>query len=342
MATATTTHKPSPERIFNTLNAFHQTTVLKTAIELDVFTAIEEGAENAKSIAAKVNASERGVRILCDFLVIHGFLNKAEGKYQLTEESGIFLHKRSPAYLGTIIGFIAKDWEKSNFVKLTEVVKRGGSITADGDNTKPNDEAWVPFARSMGPMMAPAAKFIAETVVSESGKPIKVLDIAAGHGMFGVTIAKRHTNAQVTAVDWPAVLEVAKENAEKHGVGGRHSVRPGSAFETDLGKDYDYVLLTNIFHHFDMPTCEKLMKLVLGALKPGGKAITLEFVPNDDRVSPPTPAAFSLIMLVNTHDGDAYTLAEYNSMFANAGFGKTTAQAVPGMPQTVLVSEKAG
>ncbi len=94
MATTTTAHKPSPERIFNTLNAFHQTTALKTAIELDVFTAIAEGAQDAKSIAAKVNAAERGVRILCDFLVIHGFLNKTEGKYQLTEESAIFLSKR--------------------------------------------------------------------------------------------------------------------------------------------------------------------------------------------------------------------------------------------------------
>ncbi len=83
--------------------------------------------------------------------------------------------------------------------------------------------------------------------------------------------------------------------------------------KTDLGSDYDYVLLTNIFHHFDKPTCEILMKRVHGALKPGGKAITLEFVPDEGRVSPPTAAAFSLIMLVNTHDGDAYTFAEYNS-----------------------------
>jgi ubiquinone/menaquinone biosynthesis C-methylase UbiE len=342
MATPTAAQKVSPERIFTTLNAYQQTACLKAAIELDIFTTIADGAQDAKTISEKLQASERGVRILCDFLVIHGYLLKEQGKYQLPEESAVFLSKRSPAYLGTMIGFIAKDWEKSNFVKITEVVKRRGSITADGDNTKPNDEAWVPFARSMGPMMAPAAKFIAEKMVPESGKPINVLDIAAGHGMFGVTIAKQHANAQITAVDWPAVLEVAKENAEKHGVASRYSVRPGSAFETDLGNDYDYVLLTNIFHHFDMPTCEKLMKRVLGALKPGGKAITLEFVPNDDRVSPPTPAAFSLIMLVNTNDGDAYTLAEYNSMFANAGFVKTTAQNVPGMPQTVLVSEKAG
>jgi len=169
---------------------------------------------------------------------------------------------------------------------------------------------------------------------------MKVLDVAAGHGIFGVTIAKENANAQITAIDWPAVLEVAKENAAKQGVAGRYSVRAGSAFEIDLGADYDFVLLTNILHHFDVATSETLMRRVHGALKPGGKAITLEFVPNEDRVSPPVAAGFSLVMLSNTAAGDAYTFAEYEAMFKNAGFGKTTMHGMPGMPESVLVSEK--
>jgi hypothetical protein len=100
------------------------------------------------------------------------------------------------------------------------------------------------------------------------------------------------------------------------------------------------VLLTNIFHHFDMPTCEKLMRRVHGALKPGGRAITLEFVPNEDRVTPPTAAAFSLIMLAGTDAGDAYTFSEYEKMFQNVGFVMTTLHPVPDMPQQVLLSEK--
>jgi 2-polyprenyl-3-methyl-5-hydroxy-6-metoxy-1,4-benzoquinol methylase len=342
MATPSTSHRLSPERIFNSLNAFQQTAALKTAIELDLFTAIADGAQDAKAIAGKVQASERGVRILCDYLVIHRFLQKAQGKYSLPEESAFFLSKHSPAYLGTIIGFISHDWHSNNFSKLTDVVRRGGTVNTTGDNSKPNDEAWVAFARSMGPMMAPAAKFIADLVGVPGEKPFTVLDIAAGHGMFGVTIAKQHANAQITAVDWPAVLAVAKENAATHGVADRYSVRAGSAFETELGSNYDYVLLTNILHHFDISTCETLIKRTHAALKPGGKVVTLEFVPNEDRVSPSTAASFSLVMLANTDVGDAYTFAEYNSMFANAGFAKTTAYPLSNMPETVLVSEKAG
>ena len=118
--------------------------------------------------------------------------------------------------------------------------------------------------------------------------------------------------------------------------------RPGSAFDIEPGDGHDYVLQTNIFHHFDAPTCEKLMRRVHAALKSGGKAITLEFVPNEDRVSPPMAAAFSMVMLASTDSGDAYTFAQYEKMFGNAGFAKTALHPIPNLPQQVVVSEKQG
>src|SRR5207245_8985260 len=170
---------------------------------------------------------------------------------------------------------------------------------------------WVTRARAVAPLTTVSAGFIADVAWAKEGKPCKVLDIAAGHGMFGITIAKQNPNAHITAADWAPVLAVARENAVAAGVADRVAFRPGSAFEADLGEGYDIVLLTKIFHHFDMETCEKLMSRVHAALKPGGKAITLEFVPNEDGVSPPTAAAFSLIMLAGTDAGDAYTFSQY-------------------------------
>jgi ubiquinone/menaquinone biosynthesis C-methylase UbiE len=280
------------------------------------------------------------VRILCDYMTIQGFLSKEQGRYGLTQESAIFLDRRSPACLASMTGFLGTARTRSIMESFTESVRKGGSVWSEGDNTKPNDEFWVAFARSMAPLTKPSSEFIAGLLRAEESKPMKVLDIAAGHGMYGITVARKNPKAEIVAVDWPAVLQVARENAQKFGVADRFNVREGSAFETDLGNGYDYVLLTNIFHHFDMATCEKLMQRVHAALKPGGKAITLEFVPNEDRVTPPTAAAFSLIMLANTESGDAYTLAEYEKMFRNTGFAKTTLHPVPDMPQQVLVSEK--
>lgn len=340
MATFTPASKPTPERIFNTMVAFQETEALKAAIELDIFTTIADGENTAGSLASKIGASERGVRILCDFLTIREFLTKKGNEYSLTQESALFLNRRSPAYLATMINFLASPWSRENFGALADAVRKGGTASATGDHTKAHEEIWVSFARSMAPLTIPSAEFIAGLAGAAQGKPCKVLDIAAGHGMYGITVAKRNPNAQVVAVDWPAVLEVAKENAAKSGVAGRFATRPGSAFETDFGDGYDFVLLTNILHHFDIPTCEKLMRRVHAALKPGGKAITLEFVPNEDRVTPPMAAAFSLVMLAGTDAGDAYTFAQYEKMFRNAGFAKTTLHPVPEMPQQVLLSEK--
>lgn len=338
MATPSSTNHPNPERIFSLLNAFQQTAVLKSAIELDIFSTIGAGRTTAAQIAEKSNASERGIRILCDFLAIMGLLAKADGRYSLTQESAFFLDRKSPACLNSVIGFLSAPWHKKNIEALTAAVRKGGSVGMEGDNTKPQDEVWVSFAKSMAPLTIPAANFIAQLVGAPEGQPMKVLDIAAGHGNYGITIARKNPNAQIVAVDWPAVLTVALENAQAAGVSDRYTARAGSAFETELGDGYDFVLLTNIFHHFDPPTCEKLMLRVHSALKPDGKAITLEFVPNEDRVTPPVPAAFSLNMLVGTEAGDAYTLAEYDKMFRNAGFGKTVLQQVPNSPQQVMIT----
>ena len=341
MATPTA-GRPSPERIFNIFTAFQNTAALKAGIALDVFTAIGEGANTPALVSKKCYAAERGVRILCDYLTIMGLLTKEQGRYALTQESAVFLDRKSPACLASMTGFLAGPWHQRNFELLAEAVRKGGTAGGEGDNTKPKDEVWVAFAKSMAPLTIPPAAFIAQLIGAPEGKACKVLDIAAGHGMYGITIAKQNPQAQIVAVDWPAVLEVAKENAQIAGVANRYTTQPGSAFDANFGEGYDYVLLTNIFHHFDQPTCEKLMRRVLAALKPGGKAITLEFVPNDDRVTPPTAAAFSLVMLASTDAGEAYTFAEYEKMFRNAGFAKSALHPIPDMPQQVIVSEKAG
>jgi ubiquinone/menaquinone biosynthesis C-methylase UbiE len=339
MATQTAS-RPTPEHIFNTLTAYQQSAALKAAIELDLFTKIGEGIDQPAALAKAIGAAERGVRILSDYLSIHGFLKKENGRYTLTPESAMFLDKRSPAWMGSIAGFLTLEEHHRNFSLLADAVRKGGCASLSGDNRKPHDEFWVRFAESMAPLTFPAAMFIAQLLEAPSGKPMNVLDIAAGHGMYGITIAKHNPNAHVTAVDWPNVLEVAKKHAQQAGVEKQYATRPGSAFEGDLGEGYDYVLLTNILHHFDAPTCEKLLRRVHAALKPRGKVVVLEFVPNEDRVTPPTAAGFSLIMLANTDAGDAYTFAEHSQMLKNAGFVKASLHPLQEMPQHVVLAEK--
>ena len=160
----------------------------------------------------------------------------------------------------------------------------------------------------------------------------------AGSGCLAVSLAYELPHADVFATDISApALEIARENAVKAGVAQRFHTIPGSAFDVAYGGPYDIVLLTNFLHHFDPPTCTGLLQKVHAALKPGGRAATLEFVPNEDRISPPMAAAFSLTMLASTASGDAYTFRELEAMYREAGFGGITAHPIPHSAHTVVM-----
>ena len=333
----TTETMPSADIVFDTLFAYQKSGALKAAIDLDLFTAIDGGNTTSAALAAHCGASERGIRILCDYLTTLDLLSKSSDGYRLTPESAAFLSKRSRAYLGTTAGFLLNPDVKRNFDVLTEAVRRGG-VTSTGDNTVQDDNPiWVEFARSMAPMMVPAAHGIA-ALVAGSG-PLKVLDIAAGHGLFGVTIAQRNPKAEIVAVDWANVLKVASENARAAGVHDRHHTLAGDAFKVEFPNDFDVALVTNFLHHFDPQTCKAFLAKIHRALNPGGRVAVLEFVPNPDRVSPPIPARFSLTMLANTPSGDAYTLSELTQQLEGAGFRNLSVHSLP-MPQLVLIAEK--
>jgi ubiquinone/menaquinone biosynthesis C-methylase UbiE len=330
----------SPELFWETLTAFQRSAAMKSAVELDVFTKIGEGNKTAKELAEACGANERGIRILCDSLTVMGFLKKKTDQYDLNEISAAFLDRHSRSYLGGAVDFILSPMQMRGFNDLTNAVKQGGSTVTEDGSLAPESPMWVKFARGMTGMMMPSAQMMAERLGFEADRKLKVLDIAAGHGIFGIMVAQKYKNAEIHAVDWANVLEVAKENAEKFGVSDRYNAIEGSAFDVEFGDDFDVVLLTNFLHHFDAETCENLLRKIHAALNEDGKVLTLEFVPNEDRVSPPSEAMFSLVMLAGTPDGDAYTFAELKKMFENAGFSRSEHIPLQPMPQHLIVSMK--
>jgi 2-polyprenyl-3-methyl-5-hydroxy-6-metoxy-1,4-benzoquinol methylase len=337
MASSPQTQAPSPEIVFDTLQAYQRSVALRAAIDLDLFTAIAEGSHSLSAIAARIKASEKGTRVLCDYLTMIGFLFKEGDEYSLTPDSAVFLDRRSPAYLGTMANFLMSPHVAGLLENITDVIRHGGALPSDHGALEPEHPMWVEFARSMAPMMQMPAQLIANMFAGS--KPIRVLDISAGHGVYGIAFAKHNPSAKVVGLDWANVLEVAKENASKAGVADRYSTIAGSAFEVDLGSGYDIILIPNFLHHFDPATNEKLLRKVHAALAPQGIAVTPDFIPNEDRISPPRDAMFSMQML-STPAGDAYTYAELEKMFRNAGFARSEMRELAPFPQRLVVSNK--
>jgi 2-polyprenyl-3-methyl-5-hydroxy-6-metoxy-1,4-benzoquinol methylase len=328
----------TPERIFTFFNGYVHTAAIKAGVDLDLFTAIAEGMDTADAIARYSKASPKGVRALCDYLCVAGLLSKQGDRYSLAPDAAMFLDRRQPSYLGAVGRFLTASAQMAHFTHLAEAVRHGGSPHPDGGNVSWENPVWIDFAHGMMNMMYPAAVEIGHILGAPQAEPWRVLDIAAGHGIFGIQIAQQNPNAHITALDWPQVLEVAHGHAVQFGVADRWTRLPGSAFEAALPEQYDVVLLTNFLHHFDPPTNTALLKKLHAHLKPGGRAVTLEFIVDETRLNPPVAGAFALMMLGTTSSGDAYTFAELAQMFSDAGFSKNEHHMLQHSPEQMIVS----
>ncbi len=327
---------PSPAAIMDMMVAYQQTDALVAAIETGIFDALGAGATSAATIAERCRASQRGVRILCDYLVTRELLTKRDGAYGLSPEAAMFLVRSSPACMASAADFLSSAYLRKSSATLPAAVRAG--TAQENGALEPDSPRWVTFANAMVPMMALPASMVA--AFPEAAGARRILDIAAGHGEWSLAIARRNPEAHVVFQDWANVARVALARAKENGVEDRVSVLAGNAFEVDFGSGYDLVLLPNFLHHFDPPTCEALLRKVHAALRPGGHAIAVEFVPNDDRVSPPMAARFSLIMLASTPNGDAYTFAELEKMFHSAEYSGVRAVPLVPTPATALVAAR--
>lgn len=330
----------SPDLFMDALFGYQKAAAIKAALALDLFTAIAATGGDVDGIAARTDASVRGVRILCDYLTVQGFLDKEQTRYRLTPATEAFLTTTSPAWMGSVADFAAAPEMMALWLDDPVSYVRFGGAAGLG-SLAPGHPVWVKFAKAMVPFIGPTALAVAAEVAAWPAPPRKVLDVAAGHGMFGITIAKAAPHAEITAIDWQAVLEVAEANAAEAGMSARYHARPGSAFELDWGSDFDLVLLANFLHHFDAETCIDLLAKARGSLTPNGRVLAVEFVPNEDRVSPPFPAMFAFMMLGSTPHGDAYTARQFEEMGRSAGFLTTTIKPLLPTPQSLVSFEPA-
>jgi ubiquinone/menaquinone biosynthesis C-methylase UbiE len=330
-------NEPSPEKIMETTFAYAATRVLVAGVDLEVFTHIANGNHTAADIAKAADASQRGIEILLNSPASLNFITKSDGTYDLNAISEKFLVKGTPAYYGDFVKHIDSLWEP--WGDLTNVVRTGRPFQ------KVDKEQGVEFFQKLVsqlfPMSYPCAKAAAEILgVGSSWKALNVLDVAAGSGAWGIAFAQSDPNTRVTAQDYPGVLEVTKTFADKFKLNRRFTYLPGDLREVDFGQDrYDLVILGHICHTEGAEKTRLLLSRANRALKHGGKLLIADMIPDDKRTTAVFPLLFAVNMLVNTTDGNTFTMAEYREWLADAGFGDMNVIEVPG-PSPLIVAGK--
>lgn len=316
-----------PVKITGLLQAQWANQVLKTAVELKLFTALKDGPSGAAKVASKLKLNEKATILLLDALVAIELLTKSGKDYKLTELAAAYLVEDSDLFLGQYISapFNAESWSQ-----LTSAI-RSGKPHQHVNEQEEGEDFFVQLTSAIFPMSYSTAQSVAaEFKVAQAKQEINVLDIAAGSGVWSLPMAQSNELVHVDALDFPAVLLVTKKFATKYGVDQRYSYLSGNWRDVELKpKHYDFVMLGHILHSEGKAASVELLQTCHTALKPGGKLIIAEFMQNADRTGPLFPSLFALTMMLATSDGCVFTDQELKEMLEQCGFNAVKRLSLP-------------
>jgi len=331
----------TPDRIMQMAWGYAAPLILEAGIRNKVFDTLDAGPKTVDEIAAATGASPRGLRAIMNALVGFEFLRtNGDGKYELTPESSTFLVSTKPSFFGGMIAHTSRQLIP-NWLHLTDVVVTGkpaAAVNQEGDGSAFFQEL-VPniFNMSYGAARALAAHLN----YGESGAPVRVLDIGAGSGVWGIAVAQSSPRVTVTAVDWPGVLPIALKTAARFGLQDRYTCVPGDLATADFGRDHDVITIGHILHSEGVERSKKLLRKCYDALAPGGTIAVQEFLVTPDRSGPPMGLIFAVNMLVNTEHGDTWCFDEIAGWLKEAGFVNSRTVDAPG-PSPLILATKPG
>lgn len=309
-----------PERLLERLNAFRESRLLLTAIELDAFTAVGEGA-GAGEVAARLGTDPRATEMLLNALVAVGMLSKREGRYFNVADSR-WLRRDTPEGAREALMHLVNLWDR--WSRLTDCVRKGTCVRT-GRRTRAETEAFIAMMDYNARQRAP---LVVEAIGLEGVR--RVLDLGGGSGAYAIAFAQASPELEVEVLDLAPVLRIARRHIEHAGLAGRVRTRLGDLRQASYGSGYDLVFISAICHMLDPEENRAMLRKAHAALRPGGRVVIQDFILEPERTAPRHAALFALNMLVNTKGGATYTEAEYRQWMEKAGFQPVRRLHLPG------------
>jgi ubiquinone/menaquinone biosynthesis C-methylase UbiE len=313
--------------------------MMEAAIRHGVFDTLDLGPKTVEEVARETGASVRGLRAVMNALIGLGLLARdEEQKYHLTPESATFLVTGKPGYFGGLLRHTSVQLLPT-WLQLTEVV-RSGKPAMSVNQEEDGEKFFHEFVEDIFPMSYPAAEALGKALgVAKASSPVHVLDLAAGSGVWGIALAQKGPEVQVTAVDWPGVIDVTHRMAARFGLTDRFRFIAGDLLEVDFGSGYQIATLGHIVHSEGEARSRKLLDAVYQALAPGGTIAIAEMLTNAEHTGPPHALIFAVNMLVNTEVGDTYSFEEIAGWLQDAGFVDAGTLDSPGPSPLILATK---
>ena len=329
----------TPERLMQLGFAYAPPLVIGAAVSNKIFDTLASGPKTVAQVSTQTGASGRGLRILMNALVGLDLLKKdRREKYSLTPESAAFLVSNNP---GTLARFFPMNARRliPHWLKLDEIV-RTGRPPESHNQENPGVEFFTALVENIIPMSYGSAQKLSDHLrLAKAKNTVRVLDLAAGSGIWGIVLTQKSSHVRVTAVDWAGMIPTTKRITEKFGVRDRFEFIEGDLLEADFGNDYDVATLGHILHSEGEERSRQLLKKTSRALKSGGTVAIAEWLVNDRRTEPMHALMFAVQMLVNTEKGDTFSFNEIKSWLEEAGFKKVRKLEAPGPSPLVLATK---
>ncbi|MBI4850431.1 MAG: methyltransferase domain-containing protein [Acidobacteria bacterium] len=307
----------TPENIMRIIWAGTETISLSTAVHFDLFTHIANGKNTARELARTTKCSANSIERLLNVLVAMQLLNKDNKIYSLTPESDAFLVRDKGYYLGGMVKHgqdVLEGWK--NLPKSIET----GKSSFQFDSQKQGEAFFGDLVKALFPPNFAVSSAAASLFKKKKKELNKILDVAAGAAAWSLGFAKQYPEANVTALDFPGVLNVARQYIEQLGAQSQYDYLSGDLNTISFGKNtYDLIILGHICHSEGERRARKLIKKSAQALKEGGILLIAEVFPNEDLSAPLSALLFSLNMLVFTSEGDVFPISQYQKWLEEAG-----------------------
>jgi len=302
-----------PGKLLETSGGYWKTCALHAAVQLDVFTAMEDQQLSAAAAAEKLQADPRALAMLLNALTAMNLLEKSGDLYANTPEAKTFLSKSSPGYIGYIIKHhhhLVASWSR-----LDEAVLSGDPVRTRASHS--SDDARESFLMGMFNMAMMLAPRIVPKIDLSNRRSL--LDLGGGPGTYAIQFCLNNPEIKAVVFDLPTTRPFAETTIGKFGLSDRIRFQAGSYLEDPVEGRYDVAWLSHILHGEGPEDCQGIIQKAVSALSPGGMILIHEFILNNEMSGPLFPALFSLNMLLGTASGQAYSEQQLSDMLAGAG-----------------------